>query len=288
MYQLRYEGSFLSHSDVSWKVKIFQVAEEAFPEVGELRFDAEEPLVVEWEDVKKQGTVQGSTLTLQLDSPSDREYVHLYTISPRGVQVRVFRQEVLWWVGVMDSELYEEPYERENHYTVTLTFSDFAIADRLLLDQTGTVTLFELLSSLFKRGALYTTEGDSKQEMEEEFLDRLDTSLISTTLPEEEEAKLTPQRVAVSVSSFKEDEEEPETLRGALEKAARTQTRPEGGKTLALRPPRALSLRTEKTRHLERSGTDAQRGLRHSGSLHQIQTGRRGRHLSGRGDTTII
>ena len=213
MYHLRYEGSFLSHSDVSWKVQIFQVAEEAFPEVGELRFDAEEPLVVEWEDVKKQGTVQGSTLTLQLDSPSDREYVHLYTISPRGVQVRVFRQEVLWWVGVMDSELYEEPYERENHYTVTLTFSDFAIADRLLLDQTGTVTLFELLSSLFKRGALYTKEGDAF-----EFLKRLDTSLISTTLPEEEEAKLTPQRVAVSVSSFKEDEEEPETLRGALEK----------------------------------------------------------------------
>lgn len=218
MYQLRYEGSFLSHSDVPWKVQIFQVAEEAFPEVGELRFDAEEPLVVEWEDVKKQGTVQGSTLTLQLDAPSDREYVHLYTISPRGVQVRVFRQEVLWWVGVMDSELYEEPYERENHYTVTLTFSDFAIADRLLLDQTGTVTLFELLSSLFKRGALYTTEGDAMQEVEEEFLNRLDTSLISTTLPEEEEAKLTPQRVAVSVSSFKEDEEEPETLRGALEK----------------------------------------------------------------------
>lgn len=218
MYHLRYEGSFLSHSDVPWKVQIFQVAEEAFPEVGELRFDAEEPLVVEWEDVKKQGTVQGSTLTLQLDSPSDREYVHLYTISPRGVQVRVFRQEVLWWVGVMDSELYEEPYERENHYTVTLTFSDFAIADRLLLDQTGTVTLQDLLSSLFKRGALYTTEGDAMQEVEEEFLDRLDTSLISTTLPEEEEAKLTPQRVAVSVSSFKEDEEEPETLRGALEK----------------------------------------------------------------------
>lgn len=213
MYKLRYEGSFLSHSDVSWKVQIFQVAEEAFPEVGELRFDAEEPLVVEWEDVKKQGTVQGSTLTLQLDSPSDREYVHLYTISPRGVQVRVFRQEVLWWVGVMDSELYEEPYERENHYTVTLTFSDFAIADRLLLDQTGTVTLFELLHSLFKRGALYTTDGNAF-----EFLTRLDTSLISTTLPEEEEAKLTPQRVAVSVSSFKEDEEEPETLRGALEK----------------------------------------------------------------------
>lgn len=218
MYKLRYEGSFLSHSDVSWKVQIFQVAEERFPEVGELRFDAEEPLVVEWEDVKKQGTVQGSTLTLQLDAPSDREYVHLYTISPRGVQVRVFREKVLWWVGVMDSELYEEPYERENHYTVTLTFSDFAIADRLLLDKTGTVTLQELLSSLFIRGALYTTEGDAMQEMEEEFLGRLDTSLISTTLPEEEDAKLTPQRVAVSVSSFKEDEEEPETLRGALEK----------------------------------------------------------------------
>lgn len=217
MYHLRYEGSFLSHSDVSWTVQIFQVAEEAFPEVGELRFDAEEPLVVEWEDVKKQGTVQGSTLTLQLDAPSDREYVHLYTISPRGVQVRVFREKVLWWVGVMDSELYEEPYERENHYTVTLTFSDFAIADRLLLDQTGTVTLYELLSSLFRRGALYTKEGDAMQ-TEAEFLKRLDTSLISTTLPEEEEAKLTPQRVAVSVSSFKEDEEEPETLRGALEK----------------------------------------------------------------------
>lgn len=217
MYKLRYEGSFLSHSDVSWKVQIFQVAEEEFPEVGELRFDAEEPLVVEWEDVKKQGTVQGSTLTLQLDSPSDREYVHLYTISPRGVQVRVFREKVLWWVGVMDSELYEEPYERENHYTVTLTFSDFAIADRLLLDQTGTVTLQELLSSLFKRGALFTKEV-SENQTTLEFHARLDTSLISTTLPEEEEATLTPQRVAVSVSSFKEDEEEPETLRGALEK----------------------------------------------------------------------
>lgn len=218
MYHLRYEGSFLSHSDVSWKVQIFQVAEERFPEVGELRFDAEEPLVVEWEDVKKQGTVQGSTLTLQLDAPSDREYVHLYTISPRGVQVRVFRQEVLWWVGVMDSELYEEPYERENHYTVTLTFSDFAIADRLLLDKTGTFTLQDLLRSLFRRGALYTKT--TPVAIYREFNARLDTSLISATLPDEDEAAMTPDRIAVSANSFKEGDEdsEPETLRGALEK----------------------------------------------------------------------
>lgn len=218
MYHLRYEGSFLSHSDVSWKVQIFQVAEEAFPEVGELRFDAEEPLVVEWEDVKKQGTVQGSTLTLQLDSPSDREYVHLYTISPRGVQVRVFRQKVLWWVGVMDSELYEEPYERENHYTVTLTFSDFAIADRLLLDKSGTFTLQNLLFSLFQRGALFTQSLTAAILFE--FQKRLDTSLISATLPDEDEAAMTPDRIAVSANSFKEgdDDSEPETLRGALEK----------------------------------------------------------------------
>lgn len=63
----------------------------------------------------------------------------LYTVKPCAVRLDVWRMEAgteswqLYWRGTLDTEFYEEPYERPSGYTVTLPFTDFGVLERLKL-----------------------------------------------------------------------------------------------------------------------------------------------------------
>ena len=46
--QLRYRGEFLSRSNVIWRVDILQEADAPFATVGDLTFEREEALVIDW------------------------------------------------------------------------------------------------------------------------------------------------------------------------------------------------------------------------------------------------
>jgi hypothetical protein len=113
--------------------------------VGELTFEAEEPLVIEWNHTDKHEVIQGSTATIRVESPGDRTYADLYTIEPGRICMRVYKGTSLYWSGTLDPEFYEEPYERARLYPVTFTFSDFGILDRLKYDGTGVRTLDDIL-----------------------------------------------------------------------------------------------------------------------------------------------
>ena len=47
MKYLRYSGEFLSVAGVVWRAEILQEADAAFETVGNLEFDADQPLVIE-------------------------------------------------------------------------------------------------------------------------------------------------------------------------------------------------------------------------------------------------
>lgn len=142
---LRYNGEFLSQAGVCWRVEIWQDAPENYPAVGRLVFPADDPLVIEWNEVDKLEPVQASKATLTLVSKVDRQYKDLYTVEVGSIRMDVYRADALYWSGTLDTELYEEPFAYEKEYEVTLTFGDFAVLDRIKYTQSGFRTLYDLM-----------------------------------------------------------------------------------------------------------------------------------------------
>ena len=154
--QVRYRGEFLSRADVAWRVDIWQMLPQgqSFASIGELTFPAEEPVVIEWDERGKEEVVCGSSATVTIESPGDRTYADLYTEVPGEIGVDIYKNGSIYWVGTLDPEQYEEPYERESCYDVTLCFQDFGILDRLRYNLEGVQTMGEVLRSALTRARL--------------------------------------------------------------------------------------------------------------------------------------
>lgn len=146
MKYLRYMGEFLSVSGVVWRAEILQEADTAFETVGSLEFDADQPLVIEWGNKSKEEVICGATATLKIISPGDRTYEDLYSIDVGRVRLDVYRNNALYWSGCIDTEFYEEPYEQLNGYTVSLSFTDLGVLDRLKYDLANMQTLYDVVS----------------------------------------------------------------------------------------------------------------------------------------------
>ncbi|MBQ6577223.1 MAG: hypothetical protein IJL91_05695 [Bacteroidales bacterium] len=151
--QLRYAGEFLSVRNDAWRCEILQESESAFI-VGDLVFPADEPLVIEWEGTELEEPLCGSSATLKIESPGDRTYMDLYSVRAGNIKLNVFRNGSLFWSGTLDTEFYEEPYDRGSRYDVTLTFSDFGILDRKPFDLSGENSLAEIVSSALSRSGI--------------------------------------------------------------------------------------------------------------------------------------
>ena len=137
MLHKRYAGSFVNCKAQTWRVEIWQANNVPFSSVGDLTFDADTPLELEWEEREKYETTCGATLTINIVSPADRTFTDLFQISPGNVMAHVYLDDTLFWVGGLDCETYEEPYQSEKDYTVTLTFTDFGHMQRLKYGETG-------------------------------------------------------------------------------------------------------------------------------------------------------
>ena len=146
---LRYMGEFLSRKGVVWRVEILQ--DNYSGNVGQLTFEADEALVINWKHTDKEEVICGSEATLKIESPGDRTYEDLYTIEVGKIRMDVYRNESLYWSGTLDPEFYEEPYEKARYYVVTLTFSDFGILDRLKYNLSGMQTLEAILLDAIDR-----------------------------------------------------------------------------------------------------------------------------------------
>ena len=155
--QLRYMGKFLSRNSVEWRVEILQEADTPFASVGNLTFEADEALVIEWKQKAKDEVICGSSATLRIESPGDRTYEDLYSIEVGRVRMDVYRENKLYWSGTLDPEFYEEPYEKLSHYTVELTFSDFGILDREKYDLANMQKVGDIVSMAISRSGINVT-----------------------------------------------------------------------------------------------------------------------------------
>ena len=154
MKYLRYRGEFLSVAGTVWRAEIWQEADAEFGTIGALEFDADEPLVIEWSGKSKEEVICGSAATLKIVSPGDRTYEDLYSIEVGRVRLDVYRDNTLYWSGCLDTEFYEEPYEQAYGYTVTLSFADFGVLDRLKFDLAGMQTIEAIVAYAIGRSGI--------------------------------------------------------------------------------------------------------------------------------------
>lgn len=200
--QLRYRGEFLSRSNVVWRVDILQEADAPFATVGDLTFEREEALVIDWKHQDKEAVICGSEATIRIESPGDRTYEDLYTIEVGRIRMDVYRNGSLYWSGALDPEFYEEPYEAYNHYVVTLTFSDFGILDRLKYNLSGMQTLQAILLDALTRSTINYGGLDAN-------------TYCTTYFPNG--GKANPAALAVRSENFYDEDAEPSTLKEVVE-----------------------------------------------------------------------
>lgn len=201
--QLRYMGEFLSRAGVTWRVEILQEAAQPYATVGQLTFEYKEPLVIDWKHKDKEEVICGSEATLRIESPDDRTYEDLYTIEVGRIRMDVYRNNVLYWSGALDPEFYEEPYEKARNYTVTLTFSDFGILDRLKYNLIGMQTLQSIITNALQRSAINYTS--------------IDAETYCTTYFEDGVNKATPAALSIRSENFYDEDAKPNTLKEAIE-----------------------------------------------------------------------
>ena len=156
---IRYTGEFMSIAGSRYRAEIWQEGFTGKP--VELTFPYETPVSIEWAEVDKLEPVMSSAATLMVVSETDRQFVNLYTTQAGSTRLDIYRNNKLYWSGMLDPEIYEEPFSRERDYEVSLTFSDFALLDRIAFEQTGTdnrqrIKLRTVLDMAVKRSGINT------------------------------------------------------------------------------------------------------------------------------------
>lgn len=144
--QVIYTGSFRSVDGVLYRVDILS-SDTSFASSQEVKFAYDTPVEIEWNEVDKLEPVQGSCLTLTLQSLKDRQFINLYSIEVGTMRADVYRNGKLYWSGQLDTELYEEPYSEKADYDVTFSFSDFAVLDRVKWSKTGVCTIQDVIDT---------------------------------------------------------------------------------------------------------------------------------------------
>lgn len=201
MMQLRYKSITKTNKEETVELRIYQKSETPFS-VQEIAITN---LEFEWNDVDKLEPVMSSSATLTVISDTDRRFVDLYTIEAGSVRMDVYLENQLYWSGSLDPELYEEPFSYKDGYDVTLTFTDFAILDRIKYDLTGFVSFAQIIDvCLEKSGIQY--EGIRKY--------------ISTTLPGVTATTIYDDTSYLS-DNFYDEDDEPMTLREVLDELLR-------------------------------------------------------------------
>lgn len=167
-----YHREFKSVEDNTWCIKIYDSNAPEGCESKEMSLSYETPILIEWNEVDKITPIQSSSMTLKVISEDDREYLGLYRIEPGTVKAEIYREGELYWSGMLDPELYEEPYAYKNGYEVQFTFSDFAILNRQKWEEHGPIKISALVNKIIGATGLsissntfgeFSTQADIKQ-----------------------------------------------------------------------------------------------------------------------------
>lgn len=162
-YQTLIQTEFKDINNKEWRVTIGKYVANKLtePSVTEMAASlAGNPVNIQWEEKDIDDPIHGSRLTLNLLSNYDRKFIDFYTVSSNGLKCTLSYKDDLgnyidYWQGVLDTEAYEEPFSRQEMYTVSLSFTDFAPLARAKYSYTGFLTVREFIYKAFRK-YLYT------------------------------------------------------------------------------------------------------------------------------------
>lgn len=124
---IKYYHDFIGADDVVNRFEILQGSSTA-PKLVEA---TNTPFSLEYLEVKKLEPVQGSQATLKLICESNFQFLDLHTDDMQGYMVKFYRSGQLFWIGYLDSELYNENLTDYAPYAVEFSGADFNILERL-------------------------------------------------------------------------------------------------------------------------------------------------------------
>lgn len=203
MKYLRYYSGFYSLDNIPYRIEIWQEAEADF-EPKRITLAAD-PVEIEWAEVDKLEPVHSSSATLNMVSMSDRFFADLYAVEPGTIRLDILRNGELYWSGTLDTELFEEPYSYKDRYITTVTFSDFAILDRLDWQERGIKTMSEILNICLQAAAFRYGEFEKH---------------ITTNHAEEPAGELF-EECALLCENFFDEDGEPSSIREVLDEMLR-------------------------------------------------------------------
>ena len=96
-------GSFYDLKGRVWGIDILRRTDSALI-ARELRFEGSDAAVVEWDEFNLEEPIQGSSLTLRIESEADREWTSLYTVGDGDVVAVVSLDGEVWWLGSLDKD----------------------------------------------------------------------------------------------------------------------------------------------------------------------------------------
>lgn len=150
-YNPAYSARFSGADGTVWRVSIS--IEGYNGEEHEVKLDADEPVLIEWQKTKITDAVQSSTCTLRVSNETDRQMTALMTNRLALCTVWIVTgtdddvQLSLYWRGMLDDSVYEEPYSFNSGYVTELTFSDFGFLNRMPFRITGKHSLREIVDN---------------------------------------------------------------------------------------------------------------------------------------------
>ena len=144
-FTIKYHSTFANQKGETWHVEILTTEPDTI-QPTELKLDADDPLTIEWDDREKHEPLQGATLTLKAETPTDRAFTSFITADPLQVIIKAYRNNNLFWQGSLDAEDYEEPYQRSAGYLVTLTFTDFGQWKRIPFNLHGVLPISQVIT----------------------------------------------------------------------------------------------------------------------------------------------
>jgi hypothetical protein len=149
-WNTKYYYTFKSTNEDEYKVEIQTTGTTTETEI----VTTSTPLELEYSVKSKLENIRTAGATLNLISSSMFQYLDLNTDNMQEYKVQVYKNNVPYWCGYLDSELYSENFSKYDNYEVSFTASDFNILERLKYmngeeKYTDIVTLFEVLNRCF-------------------------------------------------------------------------------------------------------------------------------------------
>lgn len=135
-FQKKYYYSFGSVFKNAYTVEIWQNTDATL--TAEEIIGSYDPFKVMYPLAQRFEPVRGSGADINIISTESMKFVNLYTADKFEYQVKLLSGATLLWVGYLDTELYSEPFNEKNNYTVSLTANDgLALLERMEYLQTN-------------------------------------------------------------------------------------------------------------------------------------------------------